>query len=40
MQFIADLGVDVPTAWYPLSRVAEAWIDAADRGPRVVVVPD
>jgi NADPH:quinone reductase-like Zn-dependent oxidoreductase len=40
MQLIADRRVDVPTVVYPLSRVAEAWIAAADRGPRVVAVPD
>lgn len=40
IRLIADGRVNVPTAVYPLSRIAEAWAAAAVGGSRVVVIED
>ncbi len=40
MHLIAEGRLEVPTRMFPLSRVADAWIAAAESGARVVVMPD
>jgi NADPH:quinone reductase-like Zn-dependent oxidoreductase len=39
LQLIADGSVEVPVRTFRLSRIADAWSAAAERGPRVVVLP-
>ncbi len=39
MRLIVDGHVDVLTRPFPLSRIADAWMAAAESGPRVVVLP-